>query len=130
MVLFQLFFILGCAFACIGVAAGAFGAHSLKATLGSEMLAVFETAVRYQMYHAFGLMVVAWAGQWSPRRSSPGFTAWAGWLFVSGIALFSGSLYLMALSGTRWIGIFTPLGGLAFLTGWVLLAWSVLKSKG
>ena len=83
------------------------------------MLAVFETGVRYQMYHAFALFAAAWG--WAHWRSRQFIVA--GWLFVAGIFLFSGSLYLLALTGTRWLGAITPLGGLAFLTGWLCLAW-------
>lgn len=116
---------LGALFAFLGVAAGAFGAHSLKATLSVEMLAVFETAVRYQMYHAFALFVVGWAGTRSQRAS----VRLAGWMFVLGIVLFSGSLYVLTFSGVRWLGALTPLGGVAFLAGWALLAWGWWKSK-
>jgi uncharacterized membrane protein YgdD (TMEM256/DUF423 family) len=103
----------------VGVALGAFAAHGLKARLAPELLAVFETGVRYQMYHAFALFAAAW-----------GFTRWqsqifglAGGLFVAGIVIFSGSLYLLAFTGERWLGAVTPLGGLAFLAGWLCLAW-------
>lgn len=102
-----------------GVALGAFGAHSLEAALSPEMLAVFETGVRYQMYHAFALCAAAWG--WARWPSRP--FALAGGLFVAGIVVFSGSLYLLAISGVRWLGAITPLGGLAFLAGWLCLTW-------
>ena len=102
------------------MALGAFAAHALKSTLPPDVLAAFETGVRYQMYHAFALFAAAWGfARWSARAF-----ALAGWLFVAGIVLFSGSLYLMALTGTRWLGAVTPIGGLAFLAGWLCLAWS------
>ena len=101
----------------IAVAAGAFGAHALRARLSSEMLAVFETGARYQMYHALGLLAVAWA---VPRWPGP-WAVRAGWLFVAGTVLFSGSLYTLALSGIRWLGAVTPAGGVAFLAGWACL---------
>jgi uncharacterized membrane protein YgdD (TMEM256/DUF423 family) len=113
----RLFFSLGAGSAMIAVAAGAFGAHALRARLSSEMLAVFETAARYQMYHALGLLAVAWA---VPRWPGP-WAVRAGWLFVAGTVLFSGSLYTLALSGIRWLGAVTPLGGVAFLAGWACL---------
>ncbi len=110
----RVFFTLGAASALVSVGAGAFGAHGLRARLSPELLAVFETAARYQMYHALGLLAVAWAavrwpGPWAAR---------AGWLFVAGTILFSGSLYALAVSGIRWLGAVTPFGGLAFLAGW------------
>ena len=113
----RLFFSLGAGSAFIAVAAGAFGAHALRTRLDPAMLAVFETGARYQMYHALALLAVAWAvGRW------PGpWAARAGWLFVSGTVLFSGSLYGLALSGVRWLGAITPLGGAAFLAGWMAL---------
>lgn len=114
----RLFFGLGSLSAFVAVAAGAFGAHALRSRLPADLLAVFETGARYQMYHALGLLAVAWAaarwpGPWPPR---------AGWLFVAGTVLFSGSLYALALTGLRWFGAVTPLGGLAFLAGWLCLA--------
>jgi uncharacterized membrane protein YgdD (TMEM256/DUF423 family) len=114
----RLFITLGAASGFVAVAAGAFGAHALRARLAPDLLAVFETAARYQMYHALALLAVAWvAARW------PGpLPAWAGWLFVTGTVLFSGSLYALALSGIRWLGAITPLGGAAFLAGWVCLA--------
>ena len=118
-------FCLGATFAGLAVAAGAFGAHLLKPILDATMLGVFETAVRYQMYHALALCVVASFG--GRERDFP-LTAVA-WLFVIGIVLFSGSLYLLALSGIRWVGALTPLGGAAFMAGWVMLAWAVARSR-
>lgn len=116
----RLFFSLGAGSALISVAAGAFGAHALRGRLSTEYLAVFETAARYQMYHALGLLAVAWAlGRWPA-----GMAQWAGWLFVVGTVLFSGSLYALALTGSRWLGAITPLGGVAFLLGWICLALS------
>ena len=121
----RLFFAAGALSAFIGVALGAFAAHGLKARLDASMLAIFETGVRYQMYHALGLLAVGWAcTKW------PG--AWmnaSGWLLIAGTVIFSGSLYVLALTGVRWLGAITPIGGLAFLTGWLCLAWAVLKSS-
>jgi len=103
----------------VGVALGAFGAHGLRNRLSPEMLAVFETGVRYQMFHALAILITAIAlariDGWAVRA--------AGWSFGAGIVLFSGSLYLSALTGVRSLGAVTPLGGLAFLAGWALLAY-------
>ena len=114
---------LGAALAFVGVALGAFGAHALRGRLGAADLATFETGVRYQMYHAFALFVVAWAHTRWPGAS---VTA-AGWLFLAGVVVFSGSLYVLVLSGQRAWGAVTPVGGVAFLFGWGLLAWSVWR---
>ena len=103
----------------VGVALGAFGAHGLKTRVAPELLIVFETGVRYHMYHALGLLAVGWA---MSRNPLPSINI-AGVLFVAGIVLFSGSLYMMTFTGFRWLGAITPLGGLAFIVGWVLLAW-------
>jgi uncharacterized membrane protein YgdD (TMEM256/DUF423 family) len=101
----------------LAVALGAFGAHALRQRLAPEMLTVFEVGVRYHVYHALALFAVAWIS-----IRNPGSLAQAsGWAFVVGIVLFSGSLYLLTLTGTRWLGAITPLGGVAFLAGWVLL---------
>lgn len=119
----RLFFILGSLSALLAVAAGAFGAHSLRGRLSPDLLDVFETGARYQIYHALALLMVAWAiNRWS--GSGP---VWAGWLFLAGTILFSGSLYLLALTGLRWLGAITPLGGVAFLAGWAILAWAAWR---
>ena len=118
------FFILGAVSAFVGVAAGAFGAHALKARLDAEMLGVFETGVRYQMYHAFALLASAWAYS---RLPGP-LTQASGWLFLAGTLLFSGSLYVLSLTGVRWLGAITPLGGLAFNAGWLCLALSARRN--
>jgi uncharacterized membrane protein YgdD (TMEM256/DUF423 family) len=102
----------------IGVGFGAFGAHALRSRLSPDMLAVFETAVRYQMYHALALLAVALA---VGRIGDAVLLKLAGWFFVVGIVLFAGSLYAIALSGRTAIGAITPIGGLAFLLGWVCL---------
>jgi uncharacterized membrane protein YgdD (TMEM256/DUF423 family) len=113
------FLLIGSVFGFLGVAFGAFGAHALKSRLSSEMLAVFETGVRYQMYHAFAVLIVAAAiGHLGDAR----LLGIAGWFFVAGVLLFSGSLYALALTGTTVLGIITPIGGLLFLIGWACLA--------
>ena len=114
----RLFLTLGALSGAIGVAAGAFGAHALRARLEPRMLEVFETGARYQMYHALALVAAAWVAQRWPGMAG----TVAGWLFVAGTVLFSGSLYAMALSGVRALGAITPLGGVCFIAGWVLLA--------
>jgi len=113
------FLLVGSLLGFLGVAAGAFGAHGLRSRLSTEMLAVFETAVRYQMYHVFALLIVAAA---IGRLGDARLLSLAGWFFVAGIFLFSGSLYALALSGVTILGAITPLGGLAFLIGWACLA--------
>jgi uncharacterized membrane protein YgdD (TMEM256/DUF423 family) len=119
------FFSIGAFSAFVAVAAGAFGAHGLRGRLSPEMLAVFETAVRYQMYHAFGILAAGWAAsRWPGRLIRTG-----GWLFVGGTVVFSGSLYVLSLSGERRFGAITPIGGLAFLTGWLLLALGCWKQR-
>src|SRR5690554_1933120 len=115
------FLILGTLFGAVAVAAGAFGAHALTARVSSERLQTFETAVRYQMYHALALLAVGWmTSMWSAWQ----FTA-AGWLLVAGILIFSGSLYVLVLTDTPWLGAVTPIGGVAFIAGWLLLAWGI-----
>ena len=120
----RLFFAIGSLSAFVGVALGAFGAHALKARLAADMLGTFEVGVRYQMYHAFALLAVGWA---HTRWPGAALTA-SGWLFVAGTVLFSGSLYVLSLSGARWLGAITPFGGLALLAGWLCLAWAVWKA--
>jgi uncharacterized membrane protein YgdD (TMEM256/DUF423 family) len=116
----RLFVVIGSLVALLGVAAGAFGAHGLKNRLTPDMLAVFETGVRYQLVHALALLAVAWVcSRWPGRAASA-----AGFLFLIGIVVFSGSLYLLALTGVRSFGAVTPAGGVAFLAGWACLAWA------
>ena len=112
--------------ALLAVAAGAFGAHALRARLTPDLLAVFETGARYHMYHALGLLAVAWAA----TRWPVGSVRAAGWLFIAGTVVFSGSLYLLSLTGQRWLGAVTPLGGLMLLAGWLAFAIGVLQSGG
>lgn len=114
----KLFTILGSAFMLLGVGAGAFGAHGLSAYLNRHDLAgTFETAVRYHVYHALALFIAAWAGE----KYGGALPTWAGYLFIAGILLFSGSLYLLVITRLRWLGAITPLGGAAFLAGWALI---------
>ena len=116
----RLFFTLGCLSAGLAVALGAFGAHALKTRLDAGLLATFEVGVRYQMAHALALLAVAWAC----TRWPGGAVTASGWLFVAGTVLFSGSLYVLALTGVRWLGAVTPLGGVAWLAAWACLAWA------
>ncbi|MBI4246110.1 MAG: DUF423 domain-containing protein [Candidatus Rokubacteria bacterium] len=114
----RLFLVLGSLSAFLAVALGAFAAHGLRGRLGPDMLATFETGARYHMFHALGLLAAAWAAS----RWPGGAAIAAGWLFVAGTVIFSGSLYLLSVSGQRWLGAITPLGGAAFLLGWLALA--------
>ena len=118
------FFVIGALSAFVSVAAGAFGAHGLKGRLSPEMLDIFEVGARYQMYHALALLFAAWA----QTRWPGALVSASGWLFVIGTVLFSGSLYILSLTGLRWLGAITPLGGLAFLAGWLCLAAACWKS--
>ena len=121
----RIFFSLGAGFALLAVAIGAFAAHALKSKLSGEMLAIFEIGARYQMYHALGLIAVAWTlSQWNSQ-----LVLAAGWLFVAGIAVFSGSLYTLSLTGVRQLGAITPIGGVAFIIGWFLLVLAALRSQ-
>jgi uncharacterized membrane protein YgdD (TMEM256/DUF423 family) len=119
------FIVIGAVLAMLGVAVGAFGAHALKAVLSAEMLAVYQTGVQYHLIHSLGLIVTGLMAQQLPS-SKP--IAWAGWLMVAGVLLFSGSLYVLALTGVTLLGVITPLGGVAFIAAWVLLAVGVAKS--
>ena len=122
----RVFFGLGSVSAALAVALGAFAAHGLRSRISPEALQTFETGARYHMYHALALLAVAWA---STRWPGGAVTA-AGWLFVAGTLLFSGSLYLLAVTGVRALGAITPFGGLAFILGWLALAWAVLAARG
>jgi uncharacterized membrane protein YgdD (TMEM256/DUF423 family) len=117
----RVFFAVGCLSAAVAVTLGAFGAHGLRGRLVPDMLSAFEIGVRYQMYHALALVAVGLA---LPRWPSPAL-ALAGWLFIAGTLVFSGTLYALALSGQRWLGAVTPVGGAALIAGWIVLAWAV-----
>lgn len=101
----------------LAVMAGAFGAHMLAERVSAARLDTFQTGVTYHMYHALALLVVGWISRNEPRRFE-----WAGYSFLLGILLFSGSLYVLVLTDTSWLGMVTPLGGLAFIAGWLFLA--------
>ena len=103
----------------LAVIMGAFGAHALRDLLSADMRAVYQTAVHYHMWHALGLGLVALVQQQLPQSKK---LDWAGWLMLAGILLFSGSLYLLAISGLKWLGMITPLGGIAFIVAWILLS--------
>lgn len=115
----RLFLIIGALSGAIAITLGAFGAHALRASLSPELLDTFETAVRYQMYHALALLAV---GLVIAKYSATGWLSASGWLFLVGTILFSGSLYLLAITNTRWLGAITPFGGIAFILGWLCLA--------
>ncbi len=113
--------VLGALFGGLAVALGAFGSHALKATLDANgRLDTYQTAVQYQMFHALALVAL---GLLSAHIAAPQI-AWAGWLLVLGIILFSGSLYLLSIFNIRWMGTITPLGGEAFLLAWAFIAWA------
>ncbi len=111
--------VIGALFGFLGVAAGAFGSHALKNRLSADLLQVFEVGVRYQMYHALALVLTGFI----LTRFNSQALSWAGWFFAAGVVIFSGTLYLLTLTGQRWLGAVTPIGGTALLVGWVLLAW-------
>jgi len=119
----RIFTVIGAVSAFMAVAAGAFGAHALRPRLAPDLLVTFETGARYQMYHAFAILLAAWAAN---RWSGSAFQ-FAGWSFAAGTVLFSGSLYILALTGLRWMGAITPIGGAAFLLGWLSFAWGAWK---
>jgi uncharacterized membrane protein YgdD (TMEM256/DUF423 family) len=121
----KLFIVLGALAGAAGVALGAFGAHALKARLAPDALAVWQTAVQYHFWHALGLLAVGIVALGLPA-STP--LKWAGWLMVAGLVLFSGSLYVLTLSGARWLGAVTPFGGIAWIAAWLLLAWALVRS--
>jgi uncharacterized membrane protein YgdD (TMEM256/DUF423 family) len=119
----RFFFCSGCVASFVAVAAGAFAAHGLKGRISPEWLATFEVGARYQMYHAMAMLAVAWAH----TRWHGSFSLAAGWCFLAGILLFSGSLYSLSLTGLLWLGAITPLGGVAFLAGWICLLLACLR---
>jgi uncharacterized membrane protein YgdD (TMEM256/DUF423 family) len=118
------FFIIGSILAGLAVATGAFGAHGLQKMVTPERLETWDKAVRYQMYHALALLILAWALMHWPEQAK--LLATGGWLFLAGSVLFSGSLYILVVSGITWLGAITPLGGVAYIAGWlclVIAAW-------
>lgn len=119
------FFLIASLLGGLSVALGAFGAHALRDRIEAGLLANYQTGVTYMFFHALALFVVVIAlGKW-PVSSLP---VWSGWLFVVGIVFFSGSLFVMAFTGQRWLGAITPIGGVAFIAGWLLLAWTAWRS--
>lgn len=121
----NLFIGLGALNAFIAVAMGAFSAHALKASLSAHYLAVIQTAADYQFYHALGLILIGLLYLQNKSR----LTALSGWLMLTGIIIFSGSLYALGLTGTKWLGMVTPAGGVCFLIAWLMLAFAHLWSK-
>jgi len=120
----SLFLFLGAFSALTGIGLGAFGAHGLKAMLSPDLLAVYQTGVTYQMWHALGLILITLIRQHAPNSK---LLSWAGWLMFAGILLFSGSLYLLVLLDLKWMGMITPIGGISFLTAWFLIALFAVK---
>ncbi|MBK8752556.1 MAG: DUF423 domain-containing protein [Candidatus Competibacteraceae bacterium] len=124
-ILAKTFLFLGSVGMLLAVALGAFGAHALKKTLAPDLMAVYETAVNYHVYHALGLLAVGLLALHIPESA---LLRWAGILLAVGVLLFSGSLYTLSLSGIRWMGAITPLGGIAFLIAWLLLVIAVVRA--
>jgi len=123
----NLFLVLAGVNGFVAVSLGAFAAHGLKNMLGPDLLATFQTGVQYHMYHTLALLAVGILVLQFPAQTGLRI---AGYLFLAGILIFSGSLYVLALSGIRWLGAITPIGGVAFLAGWATLAWAMLKAQG
>jgi len=120
----KIFMILGCLNAAFAVVMGAFGAHALRDKLMPDLMNVYQTAVQYHFFHGLGLIAAALA---MPRISSA-TAAWAGWIMFAGLILFCGSLYGLSLGGWRWLGAITPVGGLAFIASWLLLAFAAFRA--
>ncbi len=121
----RFFFVVGSVLAGVAVAAGAFGAHGLKGRIEPQLLDAFATGARYQLSHALALLAVAWGvGRWPQARLELG-----GWLIAAGTIVFSGSLFLMALTGARRLGAITPVGGVLLIAGWTVLAWRTARSQ-
>lgn len=121
----KLFLALGCIAALLAVAVGAFGAHGLKTRIAPELMPVYKTGVEYHFYHALGMILVGLAALHLPESAH---LRRAGWAMLAGIALFSGSLYLLALTGLGWLGAITPVGGAALIAAWALFATAVIKA--
>ncbi len=121
----KLFLVLGAIAGMLAVVLGAFGAHALRARLAPDLLAIYNTAVQYHFWHALGLLVIGVVAIHLPSSLA---LKWAGWLMLAGIVAFSGSLYILALTGARWLGAIAPIGGTAFIVSWILLAVAVARS--
>jgi uncharacterized membrane protein YgdD (TMEM256/DUF423 family) len=121
----KVFFVAATIFGALAVALGAFGAHALESRLTASLLQTYETGVRYHFYHVIALVAVVFAINRWPNTNLPVIS---GWLFIVGILIFSGSLYILALTGIRWLGAITPIGGVAFVAGWLCLAVAALRA--
>jgi uncharacterized membrane protein YgdD (TMEM256/DUF423 family) len=121
----KFFFVAATIFGALAVALGAFGAHALESRLTASLLQTYETGVRYHFYHVIALVAVVFAINRWPNTNLPVIS---GWLFIVGILIFSGSLYILALTGIRWLGAITPIGGVAFVAGWLCLAVAALRA--
>ena len=124
----RIFFIIGSILAGLSVLLGAFGAHGLKNMVPPEMIETWEKAARYQMYHALAILLLAWAITHWPGQAN--LWSLGGWLFLAGAILFSGSLYILVLSGVKWLGAITPLGGVAFGIGWLCVLIATWRTGG
>lgn len=120
------FLLLGAANAALAVLLGAFGAHSLKTHLAVDMMAVYQTGLQYHLFHALGLLAAGFALK---QIGDSAWLRWSGWLMLAGIVIFSGSLYILSVTGWKWLGAVTPLGGIAFMAAWVLFAVAVMKAR-
>jgi uncharacterized membrane protein YgdD (TMEM256/DUF423 family) len=120
----KLFLIAGGITMALAVVLGAFGAHTLENRLSEKMLDIYQTGVTYHFYHAIGLLILGLVAYYLPDSS---WLKWSGWLMIGGILLFSGSLYILAVGGLRWLGAVTPIGGLFFIVSWILFAVAVWK---
>jgi uncharacterized membrane protein YgdD (TMEM256/DUF423 family) len=120
----KLFLLMGSLNALIAILLGAFGAHGLKARLSTDMMAHYQTGIQYHFYHAIGLIII---GLIAINVPESGMIKWSGWIMFAGILLFSGSLYILSISGMRWLGAITPIGGTAFIIAWALIVIDVLR---
>lgn len=123
--LHKTFIVIGAIAAALAVALGAFGAHALKARLAPDLLAVYHTAVQYHFYHALGLILIGLA---AGQLAGSVWLKVAGWTMLAGIVLFSGSLYVLTVTGQRWLGAITPVGGVAFIAAWILFAVAIARA--
>lgn len=121
----KLFLLIGSINMVLAVGLGAFGAHGLQDRLSERMLEIYQTGVQYHMIHAVGILIIALIAE---RLGNPGMLLWAGWAMFLGIIFFSGSLYVLSISGIKILGAITPIGGVFFIVAWLLLALSALKN--